>query len=111
MGKTKEETRRFISMAADHQGWKVNPDTDLTEMLAEGLTINENRYGYFSCPCRDAEGEREKDKDIICPCAYAPEDIAEYGHCYCGLYLSRERFESGKAPEPIPERRPWNAEF
>lgn len=45
-------------------------------------------------------------RDVICPCVYAGEDITEYGHCFCGLFLSREFHTTGKEVQPIPERRP-----
>jgi hypothetical protein len=32
-------------------------------------------------------------------------DQVEYGHCLCGLYLSREFAESGREPASLPERR------
>lgn len=32
-------------------------------------------------------------------------DHDEYGHCLCGLYLSREYAASGQEPSSIPERR------
>ena len=41
------------------------------------------------CPCRLAAGDREWDRDIICPCVYREPDVAEYGSCYCNLYVSR----------------------
>lgn len=104
--KTKEDTYKFARMVAKHQDWHLNQNEEFLEMLVEGLMTNYNRYGYFNCPCRLASGEREKDKDIICPCDYAPPDIEEYGHCYCGLYLSPEFYESGKETKAIPERRP-----
>ncbi len=103
--KTIEQTLQFMKMVAEHQGWKLNPDEEFIQMLAEGLTTNYNRYGYYACPCRDADGMREKDKDIICPCAYCRPDQEEYGHCYCGLYLTKEFYETGKKPASIPERR------
>lgn len=104
--KTTEQTLQFMEMVARHQGWQLNSDEEFIRMLAEGLTTNYNRYGYYSCPCRDADGIREKDKDIICPCKYCRPDQEEYGHCYCGLYLTKEFFDSGKKPQSIPERRP-----
>ncbi|MFW9991505.1 MAG: ferredoxin-thioredoxin reductase catalytic domain-containing protein [Candidatus Odinarchaeota archaeon] len=104
--KNKEETYRFVTMVADKQGWKLNPDGNFLDMLVEGLMTNYNRYGYFSCPCRDAAGIREKDGDIICPCDYCRPDQEEYGHCYCGLYLTSEFHSSGKNTITIPERRP-----
>ncbi|GAB4329021.1 MAG: ferredoxin-thioredoxin reductase catalytic domain-containing protein [Promethearchaeota archaeon] len=104
--KTPEDAKIFAKMVAEKQGWVVNPDEQLVQWLAEGLATNWNRYGYFSCPCRLAEGDREKDRDIVCPCAYCRPDQEEYGHCYCGLYLTREFASTGKKPGSIPERRP-----
>ncbi len=101
-----EDTRKFVEMVAKKNGWKLNPDAEFVDSLIEGLTINYNRYGYFSCPCRDADGIKEKDKDIICPCDYCRPDQKEFGHCYCGLYLTQEFYNTGKEPQGIPERRP-----
>lgn len=101
-----EDTKLFAKMVAKHKGWELNHDKELTELLFEGLTTNWNRYGYFACPCRLADGVREEDKDIICPCEYAIPDLEEYGHCYCGLYLTKEFFSSGKQCNYIPDRRP-----
>lgn len=106
--KTPADARKFMEMTAEHQGWHLNRDEQLLTWLAEGLATNYNRYGYFSCPCRDADGVKAKDKDIICPCDYCVPDQEEYGHCYCGLYLSPEFFETGESPHSIPERRPEN---
>jgi ferredoxin-thioredoxin reductase catalytic chain len=104
--KTESHTSRFTRMVAAHKGWSLNPDTLFLSDLVSGLTTNYNRYGYYLCPCRDGEGERDLDKDVVCPCVYAPEDIREYGHCFCGLFLSPRFAESGEEPEQIPERRP-----
>lgn len=104
--KTKAQTQKFMEMVADHHGWKLNRDSDFLDTLAEGLTTNYNRYGYYVCPCRDGDGDKELDKDIICPCDYCVPDQKEYGHCYCGLYLTQEFYETGKEPQGIPERRP-----
>lgn len=103
--KTREDTAKFAEMVANKQGWVVNPDTNFTTMLLEGLTTNWNRYGYYLCPCRDSDGSREADAAIICPCKYSFGDIERYGHCYCALYLSKTFAQSGKSPEAIPDRR------
>ena len=104
--KTVHETRLFAEMVAKKQEWALNADEEFLQLLFEGLTKNFNRYGYYSCPCRDAAGQRARDSDIICPCAYCRPDQEEYGHCYCGLYLTGEFAEKGTAPRSIPERRP-----
>jgi ferredoxin-thioredoxin reductase catalytic subunit len=104
--KTKKDAEKFVKMVAKKQGWYLHPDEEFLDMLIEGLMVNYNRYGYFSCPCRLASGDKEKDQDIICPCVYCVPDQKEYGHCYCGLYLTPEFHETGKNPQGIPERRP-----
>jgi len=104
--KSKEDARAFIEAVAKHQSWELNPDPAFLDDLSSGLAQNYNRYGYFLCPCRDGDGERSTDQDIICPCRYAIPDQEEYGYCYCGLFLTKEFRESGEEPRPIPERRP-----
>jgi len=88
------------------RGYFFNNDKTLVMELLEGLLANKERYGYMCCPCRLASGDREKDKDIICPCAYREEDVRQYGSCYCALYVSTE-WNNGKIPHTyVPERRP-----
>lgn len=104
--KKADETREFVEMTARHQGWRVNPNESFLNGLVAGLTKNYNRFGYYQCPCRDSwDGDRRKDRDIICPCDYCVDDLEEYGHCLCGLFLSARFAESGKKVRPIPERR------
>jgi ferredoxin-thioredoxin reductase catalytic subunit len=86
-------------------GYFLNPDKEFVLSLMEGLLTNEERYGYQSCPCRLAEGVREKDLDIICPCDYRDPDLDEFGACYCALFVSEEIAQGKKEPEPVPERR------
>ena len=104
--RTIEQTQTFIEKAAAHNGWVANPDTEFREALAEGLTTNVNRFGYYLCPCRDGDGDRQADKDIVCPCIYAKKDVEEYGQCFCGLFLSPEKARKGSVEvQQIPERR------
>ncbi|MBI5664108.1 MAG: ferredoxin:thioredoxin reductase [Nitrospirae bacterium] len=87
-------------------GYFFNKDTAVVRGLLNGLLTNKERYGYMACPCRLASGEREKDKDIICPCVYREPDVKEYGSCYCNLYVSKE-WNEGKIDHTfVPERRP-----
>ena len=90
----------------ESQGYYFNRDTEKTMELLEGLLVNKERYGYMSCPCRLATGNRDDDKDIICPCVYRKPDVEEFGSCYCALYVS-EDWNDNKIPhEYVPERRP-----
>jgi ferredoxin-thioredoxin reductase catalytic subunit len=91
---------------AEKSGYHLNPDSVFTKQLVRGLIINQNRYGYWACPCRLASSVKADDLDIICPCDYRDIDLTEYDACYCGLYVS-ERILSGIVEvKPIPERRP-----
>ena len=87
-------------------GYHLNPDVEFTKALVNGLLTNEKRYGYRNCPCRLATGTKEKDTDIICPCDYRDADLAEYGACFCGLYVAEAVAKGEKMAESIPERRP-----
>jgi ferredoxin-thioredoxin reductase catalytic chain len=103
---TLEKVRQRAEADAKTYGYYLNPDPEFLGNLLEGLKRNEERYGYPSCPCRLASGKFDVDRDIICPCDYRDPDVAEFGACYCALYVRREMFE-GKAPiQPVPERRP-----
>ena len=94
--------RQYIDQIAQHRGWVVNPDTTLTDPICQGMATQVNRFGKPYCPCRDVDGG-ETDRDIICPCAYAKEDILEAGQCFCGLFLSPTK-DAGTIGS-IPERR------
>lgn len=104
-----EEIKRLyekLKREAEDFGYHLNPDEEFTKALVRGLIVNEKRYGYWTCPCRLAEGVKEEDLDIICPCNYRDVDLNEYGACYCGLYLSQAVLDGEKETGSIPERRP-----
>ncbi len=102
-----EIERLYESLVKDAtvSGYFLNPDREFTKALLESLIINQNRYGYPSCPCRLSTGNKFDDLDIICPCYYRDQDIIEHGACYCALYVSKAVAEGKKNVAPIPERR------
>jgi len=95
-----------LNREAEASGYHLNPDVSFTKDLIKGLLINEDRYGYWACPCRLASGQKQEDLDIICPCDYRDADLTEYGSCYCALYVSKDAVEGKQKAGPIPERRP-----
>lgn len=99
-----------LDKGAKASGYHLNPDEEFTRGLVEGLLINEKRYGYRSCPCRLASGDKAKDLDIICPCDYRDPDLLDWGACYCALYVSEDVLVGEKEIESIPERRPPEGE-
>ena len=97
------ETLRKIQ---EPKGYFFNRDRERTLDLLESLLKNRERYGYMACPCRLASGDREKDRDIICPCEYREADVEEYGSCYCNLYVSKAWNAETLPRQYVPERRP-----
>lgn len=105
---TEEEVNKLyekLDKEAKSAGYNLNPDVEFTKDLVKGLLINEKRYGYWACPCRLAEGVKEKDLDIICPCDYRDPDLNDYDACYCALYVSSKAARREKEVKSIPERR------
>lgn len=88
------------------KGYYFSNDHEHVMELLNALLVNKERYGYMVCPCRLSSGVREADKDIICPCVYRAPDVAEFGSCYCNLYVSQEWNEEKIPHEYVPERRP-----
>jgi ferredoxin-thioredoxin reductase catalytic chain len=101
-----DKVRQRAEADAKTNGCFLNPDQDFLKALLEGLMKNETRYGYPSCPCRLASGNFEFDRDIFCPCDYRDPDVAEFGACYCALYVRKDVFEGKTSVQPVPERRP-----
>jgi len=101
-----EELYEMLKDVQAGKGFFFNKDKESVFELLDALITNKARYGYMSCPCRLSAGEKEKDKDIICPCAYRELDVEEFGSCYCNLYVSKE-WNEGRIPHVyVPERRP-----
>ena len=98
----------FNKLDADARknGYFLNPDTPFTMELIEGLVENQKRFGHLACPCRLADGVKEEDLDIICPCDYRDADLENFGACYCALYVSKDIAEGKAQAEPLLDRRP-----
>ena len=101
-----EQLYESLRRLQEPQGYFFNKERLRVLELLEGLLLNRKRYGYMACPCRLASGDRDKDRDIICPCVYREPDIREFGSCYCNLYVSRAWNADQVPREYVPERRP-----
>jgi ferredoxin-thioredoxin reductase catalytic chain len=106
-----EELYEFLKKAQEPKGYYFNKDKSRVFQLLEGLLTNKERYGYMCCPCRLAANDRAFDRDIICPCVYREPDVAEYGSCYCNLYVSQEWNADAIPHDYVPERRPLEKRF
>jgi ferredoxin-thioredoxin reductase catalytic chain len=77
-----EQLYEMLRKVQEPKGYFFNRERGKVFDLLDGLLINRERYGYMSCPCRLASGNRDWDRDIICPCIYREEDVRVYGRCY-----------------------------
>jgi ferredoxin-thioredoxin reductase catalytic subunit len=96
----------MLKKTQEPKGYYFSSDQVRVMDLMEALLINKERYGYMVCPCRLPSGEKENDRDIICPCVYREPDVAEFGSCYCNLYVSKAWNDGDIPHEYVPERRP-----
>jgi ferredoxin-thioredoxin reductase catalytic chain len=101
-----EKLHDMLQKVQEPKGYYFNKDRNRVLELLEALLLNKDRYGYMACPCRLASGDREKDRDIACPCVYRESDVKEYGSCYCNLYVSQAWNEERIGHRYVPERRP-----
>lgn len=107
---TKEGMLEYCNKVCETNRWILNKDKQTLNDLLDGLVDNKKKSGYQSCPCRLASGNRDLDRDLICPCDYAAPDIKAFGACYCNLYMSPDFYEKGIEYINVPERRPIEKE-
>lgn len=87
----KEGLYKIWAKFTEGKDFKQNPDTKMTDMIAEGLLENEKLYGLRLCPCRLRDGTRERDLELICPCKFKTHSTWEsQGRCWCGLFVKRQ---------------------
>ncbi|MDY6950489.1 MAG: ferredoxin-thioredoxin reductase catalytic domain-containing protein [Thermodesulfobacteriota bacterium] len=101
-----ERLYETLQKVQEPKGYYFNKDKERVLELLEALLVNKKRYGYMSCPCRLASGDRKEDEDILCPCVYRGPDVEEYGSCYCNLYVSKSWNDDEATHVHVPERRP-----
>ena len=100
-----EKLYEILKKVQEPKGYFFSKDSKRVFELMDALLVNKKRYGYMSCPCRLASGDRKTDQDILCPCVYRETDVKEYGSCYCNLYVSKEWNEEKIPHKYVPEKR------
>lgn len=75
---------------ASDNDFMLNPNKKAVEGILNGISRNEEVHGARYCPCRRITGNREQDKNIVCPCIYHKEEIEIDGKCLCGLFFKSD---------------------
>ena len=83
----KEQMHAWTVRYAQKNGYKLNPDKEILDIVIEGLVNNKEKHGKQYCPCRIVTGDEEQDKKIICPCIYHKGEIEKDGMCHCALFF------------------------
>ncbi len=91
---------RWIKNFASQKGYRVNPNWMMNANLRLWLVESENVFGKRYCPCFEPSDDPELNNDIVCPCTFIDQDIAEKGTCHCGLFGKKDLTKAGfKAAE------------
>ena len=72
---------------ANEKGWRLNTNEKQLNAVIRGLARNWVKHGEKYCPCRVRSGDPHIDKEIICPCIYHKDEVANDGHCHCHLFF------------------------
>lgn len=74
---------------AEKNGYSLNSERKIVEIIIKGLLEKEEKFGARFCPCRRITGDKKEDEKIICPCQFMREEIEKNGKCLCGLFAKK----------------------
>jgi ferredoxin-thioredoxin reductase catalytic chain len=83
------ELKKKLKEYADSVGLKLNENEKALEGIINGLLRNKKFKGDVYCPCRTVTGNKEKDKEIACPCVFHRGEIELQGKCKCTLFWAK----------------------
>ena len=106
MPMTPQELLDALRSQEEPKGYFFHADKEHCLSTAASLLDSMEHYGYYCCPCRLPSGNKDADADISCPCDYREEDVAEFGACYCSLFVSEEHKDDHDFFPEVEERRP-----
>lgn len=76
----------WVKKFAKTRGYRVNPNWMMYTNLLLWLVESEESFGERYCPCFEPSDDISLNKDLVCPCKFIEQDIAEKGTCHCGLF-------------------------
>jgi ferredoxin-thioredoxin reductase catalytic subunit len=94
----RKETKKhdaWIRKYARLKGLSVNPHWMFYTNLKIWIAESEKTFGKRYCPCFEPGTDAEVNRKLICPCAYAAEEIEKTGTCHCVLFGKGELGEAG----------------
>jgi len=106
------QNARWIEGYARKKGFRANPHRLMFLSMNVALEENREMFGRRYCPCFGPTGDPEMDRKLVCPCHFAPADIAANGICHCALFgagdLSDAALKDANARKMQHRHRPLN---
>jgi len=65
-----EKLKKALRRYADSVGVKLNSNEKIVNGIIARLLKNKEKHGEIYCLYRIITGDKEKDKEIICPCVF-----------------------------------------
>ncbi|MDK2892152.1 ferredoxin-thioredoxin reductase catalytic domain-containing protein [Methanohalophilus sp.] len=85
--KVKQDIYEWTAKYAEKKGLQLNADSEMLDLVIEGLANNKIKYGKNYCPCRIISEDDKENRKIICPCIYHLDEIEKDGSCHCELFF------------------------
>jgi len=86
----KDELKKIWERFTEGNDFRLNPDENHVDKLADGVLSNEEKKGLKLCPCRIGDGSKERTIELLCPCNFRTHSTWEKeGRCWCGLFVKR----------------------
>ncbi len=87
---TKDELKIVWEKFTKNNDFILNPESAHVDAVADGILINDQKYGLKLCPCRLRDGSRKRDLELICPCNFKIQEVwQKQGRCWCGLFVKK----------------------
>ncbi len=84
-----DELRKRLELYLEGKDFAFNPDAETVNGILAAMTKRRERFGDDYCPCRRVTGDAEKDREIVCPCAFHLEELERDGRCHCHLFVKK----------------------
>lgn len=89
LDKEGEALKNKLQKYAVSKELKLNENENALEGIIAALLRNKKFKGEIYCPCRIVTGDKDKDKEIICPCVFHRGEIELQGKCKCTLFWQK----------------------
>lgn len=85
-----EKIRKYVEKYWEKSGTSPHPNSEVTDVVIEGLNKNMEEVGRPLCPCnfypKGKQQEIADSKEWLCAC----NEMKQYKYCHCLLFVTPE---------------------